>query len=234
LEEFRTNDGELNENLEPEKGINYELGIRGNTRDGKLTYDVAAFFFKLTESIVLTESKRDGTLAFANAGSTDQKGLEVAMNWIPIINTNAFLTRVELQTAYTFHYFKFDEYVVGGDDYSGNRLTGVAPHTISSSVLMETKPGIYSFLSYNFTDEIPLTDGNTIYSNPYHLVKGRIGFRKMFGEKFKLDIYAGGDNLLDQKYSLGYDINAFGNRFFQPAAGINWFGGVKINYAIIN
>ena len=232
LEEFRTNDGELNENLEPEKGINYELGIRGNTRDGKLTYDVAAFFFKLTESIVLTESERDGTLAFANAGSTDQKGLEVAMNWIPVIKTNAFLTRLELQTAYTFHYFKFDEYVVEGDDFSGNRLTGVAPHTISSSIFAETKLGLYSLLSYNFTDEIPLTDGNTVYSDPYHLVKGRVGFRKDLSEKFKLDIYAGGDNLLDQKYSLGFDINAFGNRFYQPAAGINWFGGIKVKYSI--
>ncbi|HCI72771.1 MAG TPA: hypothetical protein DHV30_20135, partial [Balneola sp.] len=107
LEEFRTNDGELNENLEPEKGINYEVGIRGNTRDGSFSYDVATFYFKLKESIVLTESQRDGTLAFANAGSTNQTGLEVSTNWIAVNNENAFLSRLEVQSSYTFHYFKY-------------------------------------------------------------------------------------------------------------------------------
>ena len=234
LEEFRTNDGELNEDLEPEKGINYEIGVRGNTKDGKFTYDVAAFIFKLKESIVLTESERDGTLAFANAGSTDQKGFEVATTWLPIVDESQFLSRLEIQSSYTFHYFKFDEYIREGDNFSGNRLTGVAPHTIFSSVLGETKPGLYAQLSYNFTDEIPLTDGNTVYSDPYHLMKGKVGFKRLIGEKFKLDLYVGADNLFDQEYSLGYDINAFGNRFYQPAAGMNWFGGLKINCSILH
>lgn len=232
LEEFRTNDGELNEDLEPEKGINYEIGVRGNTRDGKFTYDVAAFIFKLKESIVLTESERDGTLAFANAGSTDQKGIEIATTWLPILDESQFLSRLEIQSSYTFHYFKFDEYIREGDNFSGNRLTGVAPHTIFSSVLGETKLGLYGLLSYNFTDEIPLTDGNTVYSDPYHLMKGKVGVKQLIGSKFKLDVYVGADNLLDQQYSLGYDINAFGNRFYQPAAGMNWFGGLKVNYSI--
>lgn len=234
LEEVRTNDGELNLDIEPEKGINYEVGIRGNSRDGSFSYDVATFYFRLTESIVLTESERDGTLAFANAGETDQTGLEIATNWVPIQNRAQFLSRLEIQSAYTFHYFKYDNYVKEGDNFSGNRLPGVAPHTFITSISAETNIGLYSAVSYNFTDEIPLTDGNTFYSDPYHLVKGRFGFRKLIGKKFKLDIYAGADNLLDQQYSLGYDINAFGNRFYQPAPGVNWFGGIKINYSIFN
>jgi len=230
LEEVRTNDGEINLDIEPEKGINYEVGIRGNTKNGAFSYDIATFYFRLTESIVLTESERDGTLAFANAGETNQTGLEIETNWILIQNSSNILSQLEIQSAYTFHYFKYDNYVRGGDDFSGNRLPGVAPHTIVASISANTKPGIYSSLSYNFTDEIPLTDGNTVYSDPYHLLKGKIGFRTLLSNKFILDIYAGGDNLLNQQYSLGFDINAFGSRFIQPAPGINWFGGVKINY----
>lgn len=232
LEEFRTNDGELNENLEPEKGINYEIGTRGNTKNGSFSYDLAIFYFKLKESIVLTESQRDGTLAFANAGSTNQTGFEFSTNWIPVNNENGFLNLLEIQSSYTFHNFKYDNYVKGGDDFSNNRLPGVAPHTFFTSLSAEINLGLYGQLSYNYTDEIPLTDGNTVYSDPYHLMKGKFGFKQMLGEKFDLDIYAGVDNLLDQQYSLGYDINAFGNRFYQPAPGINWFGGIKINYSI--
>ncbi len=232
LEEFRTNDGELNENLEPEKGINYEIGTRGNTENGSFRYDLAIFYFKLKESIVLTESQRDGTLAFANAGSTNQTGFEFSTNWIAINNENGFLNLLEIQSSYTFHNFKYDNYVKEGDDFSDNRLPGVAPHTLFTSLSAETNIGLYGQLSYNYTDEIPLTDGNTVYSDPYHLMKGKFGFKQILGEKFDLDIYAGVDNLLDQQYSLGYDINAFGNRFYQPAPGINWFGGIKVNYLI--
>jgi iron complex outermembrane receptor protein len=240
LEEFRTNDGELNENLEPEKGINYEIGTRGNTGNGSFRYDLAIFYFKLKESIVLTESQRDGTLAFANAGSTNQTGFEFSTNWIAINNENGFLNLLEIQSSYTFHNFKYDNYVKEGDDFSDNRLPGVAPHTLFTSLSAETNIGLYGQLSYNYTDEIPLTDGNTVYSDPYHLMKGKFGFKQILGEKFDLDIYAGVDNLLDQQYSLGYDINPFipngvderNGRFYQPAPGINWFGGIKVNYLI--
>ena len=237
LEEFRTNDGDINLNLEPEKGINYEVGIRGNTKKGFFSYDITAFYFRLTESIVQQPSDdttRASTFVFRNAGSTNQSGLEVSTNWIAISNQNKFLSLLEIQSSYTFHYFKYDDYVREGVDFSGNKLPGVAPHTIFTSLLAETKAGLYGQISYNFTDEIPLTDGNTVYSDSYHLMKGRIGFKQVLGEKFNLDIYAGGDNLLDQQYSLGYDINAFGNRFYQPAPGINWFGGIKVNYSINN
>lgn len=240
LEEFRTNDGELNENLEPEKGINYEIGTRGNTGNGSFRYDLAIFYFKLKESIVLTESQRDGTLAFANAGSTNQTGFEFSTNWIAINNENGFLNLLEIQSSYTFHNFKYYNYVKEGDDFSDNRLPGVAPHTFFTSLSAETNIGLYGMLSYNYTDEIPLTDGNTVYSDPYHLMKGKFGFKQILGEKFDLDIYAGVDNLLDQQYSLGYDINPFipngvderNGRFYQPAPGINWFGGIKVNYLI--
>lgn len=150
------------------------------------------------------------------------------------------LNLLEIQSSYTFHNFKYDNYVKEGDDFSDNRLPGVAPHTLFTSLSAETNIGLYGQLSYNYTDEIPLTDGNTVYSDPYHLMKGKFGFKQILGEKFDLDIYAGVDNLLDQQYSLGYDINPFipngvderNGRFYQPAPGINWFGGIKVNYLI--
>jgi iron complex outermembrane recepter protein len=43
-------------------------------------------------------------------------------------------------------------------------------------------------------------------------------------------LYAGADNLLDEKYSLGNDINAAGNRFFNAAPTINYYLGVKVAY----
>ncbi len=236
LEEFRTNDGQINEALEPEKGINYEIGIRGNSLKKRFNFDVTIFYFRLTESIVLTESERDGTLAFTNAGETKQFGIEASRSWNPVQNSQGFISDVSFQNSYTFHYFTFDNYIKEGEDFSGNRIPGVAPHTFHISLNLKTRPGLYTQLAYNFTDEIPLNDANSVNSDSYHLVKGKVGAMLKFGnnDQFEMDIYAGIDNLLDERYSLGFDVNPFGGRYYQPAPPLNWFGGIKFNYAINN
>ena len=47
-------------------------------------------------------------------------------------------------------------------------------------------------------------------------------------QKEKLDIFIGADNLLNQVYSLGNDINAIGGRYFNAAAGRNYFAGIRL------
>lgn len=236
IEEVRTNEGSINLNLEPETGTNYETGIRGNAFQGKLGFDVVAFLFKLDNSIIQQanpDPTRD-TFVFRNAGKTDQKGLEVSANYILLDRYDGFLRRVQINTAYTYNHFTFEDYATGSGDFSGNEMTGIPPHSLFTSLSFNTQPGLYGNISYNFTDEIPLRDDNTIYSESYNLVQTKIGYKASFFHGVEADIYFGVDNLLDERYSLGYDINAFGGRYFQPAPERNWFLGVKLNYSIKN
>ncbi|MEX0720287.1 MAG: TonB-dependent receptor [Balneolaceae bacterium] len=230
IEEFRTNEGSINLNLEAEQGTNYEAGVRGNLNRGQFSYDITTFLFKLDETIVQQQSERESTVIFENAGNTDQFGIEAAANWSIIQNRNAPLRRLNWRLSYTYHDFEFKNYNRDGNDYSGNALTGVAPHTIVSTMQAVTQPGIYASISYNYTDKIPLNDANTVYSDPYHLLQSKIGFKKMLAETLQLNLFLGIDNLLDETYSLGNDLNAFGERYYQPAAKRNSFGGIKIAY----
>ncbi|MBO6522234.1 MAG: TonB-dependent receptor [Balneolaceae bacterium] len=230
IEEIRTNEGSINLNLEAETGTNYELGLRGNAVEGKLGFDAVVFLFKLDDSIIQQanpDTTRD-TFVFRNAGKTDQRGFELNANYLLIDNYSGFLRRGQLNLAYTYHDFEFGDYNTSDGDFSGNEMTGIPPHSLFSSLNIETAPGLYAHLSYTFTDEIPLEDDNSVYSNSYQLVQAKIGFRITFLDDFKADLYFGIDNLLDEKYSLGYDINAFGGRYFQPAPERNWFIGVKL------
>ncbi len=236
IEEVRTNEGSINLNLEAETGINYEAGIRGNAFEGRLGYDVVAFFFKLNNSIVQQanpDPNRD-TFVFRNAGKTDQKGLEISANYILVDSYNGFVKRAQINSAYTFNYFKFEDYNTSNGDFSGNEMTGISPHSLFTLLSLETAPGLYGNISYNFIDEIPLRDDNTIYSESYNLVQTKVGYRASFFHGVETDFYFGIDNLLDERYSLGYDANAFGGRYFQPAAERNWFLGVRLNYSIKN
>ncbi|WP_103663601.1 TonB-dependent receptor family protein [Gracilimonas amylolytica] len=228
IEEFRTNEGSIALNLEAEQGTNYELGFRGSFPKVRFSYDVTGFLFKLSETIVQQPSDRNSTVVFENTGATDQYGLEAATSWRIVQNRDRFIESLDWNLSYSYHDFSFVDYRKEGEDYSGNELTGVAPHSLNSSWQLDTSTGIYVNLNYNFTDEIPLNDANTVYSEAYHLLQSRIGYRVGFFDSMNLDAYFGIDNLLDETYSLGNDLNAFGDRFYQPAAPRNWFGGLKV------
>ncbi|WKN42686.1 TonB-dependent receptor family protein [Tunicatimonas pelagia] len=227
IEEVRTSEGTINRELQPERGVNYELGLRGLVFNNKLQFDVAAFYFQLSETIVQRQSE-EITVLFSNAGSTDQAGFELAATWFAIQAPQQTISSLEVQTAYTHHNFAFNEYQKEGEDFSGNDLTGVAPNVWVTTLRLQTRPGFYANLTYNFTDEIPLNDANTVFADAYHLVQGRLGYRKELNSGWQLELFTGADNLLNQKYSLGNDINAFGRRYYQPAATRNYYAGLKI------
>ncbi|MBL0337036.1 MAG: TonB-dependent receptor [Chitinophagaceae bacterium] len=45
-----------------------------------------------------------------------------------------------------------------------------------------------------------------------------------------LNLYAGVENLLDETYSLGNDINAAAGRYYNAAAGRSFYAGVVFNW----
>jgi iron complex outermembrane receptor protein len=58
----------------------------------------------------------------------------------------------------------------------------------------------------------------------------KTGWRKKIKQKHMFEVFFGIDNLLNEKYSLGNDLNAFGQRYYNPSPERNYFGGIKINF----
>jgi iron complex outermembrane receptor protein len=226
IDEVRTNEGSLNLNLEAEKGVNYELGYRLGKE--KFNAELIAYYLKLDQTIT-TYTNENGVVLFRNAGATDQKGIEASLDYAILRNASGIFKDVLIGTAYTGQFFKFKDYQKLEDDYSGNELTGVPPHNLVSRLDVRTSLGIYLNFTHQFTDKLPLNDANTVYQDAYDLVNLRFGYAKTF-RSFDLEVFAGVDNLLDESYSMGNDLNAFGGRFYQPAPTRNWYGGVKIGW----
>ena len=230
VSEVRTGDGGLNVNLQAEKGINYEAGIRGALFESFLTFDLLAFSFQLDETIVSFTDAESNVVKFRNTGATNQNGVELSLTAFLVDQSEQWVRDLKLSTSYTYHHFRFENYIKDEVDYSGNRLTGVAPHVLVSRLDMIAKPGLYFNFTHNFTDEIPLNDENTVFSDAFNLLSFKAGWETAIASDLTMDIYLGVDNLLDETYSLGNDLNAFGNRYFQPAPDRNYFGGVKFVY----
>ena len=92
------------------------------------------------------------------------------------------------------------------------------------------KNGLYANITYYAASRIFLNDANTASAKPYHLFGLRLGWKKLIQKKYKLNFYTGIDNLLDENYSLGNDINAAANRFYNAAPRRNYYIGLSFQW----
>lgn len=227
LREFRTNEGSINTDLQPERGNNYELGIRGKLLNRRLFYDLVFFHFRLEQTIVNYQDP-SGVVLFRNAGATRQNGLELWANYLLFEHNNGFLRQLRFRQSYTYHHFQYRGYTQLGQDYDGNRLPGVAPHTFASSLSLLASPGLELKADWLYTDDIPLNDANTVMADAFHLLRARLSYTFPVGS-FQTEVFSGADNLLNVVYSLGNDTNPeWGNRYFQPAAPRSFYAGLCI------
>ncbi|MBC6988653.1 TonB-dependent receptor family protein [Hymenobacter sp. BT491] len=229
-EEIRPSDGSLNRTLQAERGTSYEVGTRGNLLQNRLTFDVALFDFRLKQTIV-TRTTDLGTSVFFNSGSTRQRGLEAAASgWLWRTTDSLRTTGLRLWGSYAYNHFRFGHYLSNDQDYSGNRLTGTPPHTLSAGLDYSQQLGFYASPTLNHQARLPLNDANTAYAAGYWTFAARIGWRRTFINHLGTDVYAGVENATNRHYSLGNDLNAFGGRYFQPAPGRNYYGGVLLGW----
>ncbi|MBL7699604.1 MAG: TonB-dependent receptor [Chitinophagaceae bacterium] len=224
--------GVISTELEAERGTNYEAGIRGSRLNGRLTFDVNAFYFRLNNTI---SQRRDqsGADFFVNAGKTNQKGLESFISYRLIGQYHPVFENVKIWLSHTWHDFHYSDFQKVTDDtvdLSGKRLPSIPRHFVSAGVDAVTNIGFYANVTYYYSDPIPLNDANTDYASSYNLATARIGFRKMLTKRYSFDLFGTADNIFDVKYSLGNDINAFGGRYYNAAPGRNFALGVSMRY----
>jgi iron complex outermembrane receptor protein len=229
-DEIRASDQVINIDLQPEHGWNYETGLKYQSPDHSLFIDVTTFYYHLKSAIVRRVAQNNADY-FINAGGTKQWGLESSLSfWIIPARTSGFIKGLQFRNAYTLSHFKFDNYIDKTNNFSGNNLTGVPKTMVVSSTDVQLPNNLYFFLQHSFTSKIPLNDANTVYADKYHLLQAKISWKNLHIGRTPVEIFAGADNLLNEKYSLGNDLNAFGSRYFNAAAKRNFYGGLAIRF----
>lgn len=216
----------FNDSLQPERGWNYELGLKGNIWQNRLLFDASIYSFKLNNAIV-KRTDANNSEYYINAGNTNQSGFEVLLKGIILQNKSDFISQLSIANSFSFQPYTFTNYVVGNANYSGNKLTGVPRILNVSTIELMNKNGIYLNGILNNVSSIPLSDANDAFSTPYHLLQAKLGFKHLI-KQLQYNFFIGADNLLNEKYSLGNDINAFGKRYYNPAAKRNYFTGIQV------
>lgn len=230
-EETLTSEGTINTNIKPENGYNFEVGGKLYFFNKKLYTEIAVYRMEIKDLLV---AKRVGDDQYAglNAGKTFHEGIEITLNhnW-PI---NRFFS-LNSYLAGSIGNYEFKEFVDNGNDYSGNKLTGVAANKINAGITLNTNFGIYFNADYQFVDGIPMNDSNTAFSDSYTIINLKSGYRFEILPQLTTHFSAGVNNVTNAKYASLILPNAIavGNaapRYYYPGLPINYYGTISLNY----
>ena len=230
-EETLTSEGTINTNIKPENGYNFEVGGKFYFFNKNLYTEIAVYRMEIKDLLV---AKRVGDDQYVglNAGKTFHEGIEITLNhnW----QINRFFS-LNSYLGGSLGKYEFKEFVDNGNDYSGNKLTGVAANKINAEIILNTNLGMYLNADYQFVDEIPMNDANTAFSDSYNIVNLKAGYRFEILQGLSTNFTAGINNLTNEKYASLILPNAVaaGNaspRYYYPGLPINYYGTISLNY----
>ncbi|MEM9848681.1 MAG: TonB-dependent receptor, partial [Bacteroidota bacterium] len=234
LEETLTPDGMINPDIQPEQGWNFEIGMRGYWN--RITYNLSLYSMQIQDLLVARRTAADAFIGI-NAGKTVHNGFELSLESNYQINRK--LTVLPFLN-YAYSNYRFEEFVDGEQDFSGNELTGTAPHIASAGIRFEATQSkhFYGNINYQFVDAMPLRDDNSIYSESYQLLNAKVGYIFQLSKRFSLDLFAGINNISDTNYAAMLLINAgsFGGnapRYYYPGLPRNFYGGLNLRWTFL-
>ena len=233
LEESLTPDGLINPDIAQETGVSYEIGGSFNFFKNRLQLTTALYRMRIQNLLVADRVGEDQFIG-RNAGETRHQGLELGLNYGLPLSSTLLLNPV---VSYTLNDHSFVDFVDGDEDFSGNPLTGVPKHNVSSSLNLNHTGGIQFSLTHQYVDEIPLNDANTLKSDDFSVFQLQLKYNSSFTGNFNFGVNFGINNIFDTNYAQSVLINAngFGGnlpRFFWPGNGRNFYGGLKLRYLL--
>ncbi len=231
LNETLLPNGQINTNLKPETGWNFEIGTRGSLLHKKMQYNLSVYRLHIKNLLVSRRTAEDEFIGI-NAGKTQHDGLELGLNYQWLQNKKITLSTF---LNYTLNNFSFKEFIDDTDNFSGNDLTGVPSDVFNTGIIFDTTFGFYGNINFQYVGSMPITDSNSLYSNSYNLTNFKIGYQSNLDKNLKINVFFGINNIFDEKYASQILINTtgFGNnapRYYYPGNPTNYFTGCNVNY----
>lgn len=237
--------GQVNLGLKPESGIQYEVGTKGDFLKGKLSYQLALFDLYVHNKLITEQVPATSTeptySSYVNAGAQQDLGAELSLSYAVLDNKKSAVTLLRPFLTYAYSDFTYQNFNSDNNDnaatvhYGGNKVAGVAPSVLNLGIDLQTKLGFYLYVTYRYVDKVPYTFDNLNYARAYNLLSAKVGYKSMLGNHFSIDVFGGGDNLLNNTiYSfLFYSGNLAGTtdpHFLPEPYNATFYGGAKLAY----
>lgn len=231
FEMVSTDDGTYTSTYEPEK-LNdeivwsYEAGLKGLTRNQKLYYDFAAYYYDYTD--FQTQAIEDLQLVTKDAGNATAYGFETSLKW-------QISKMWQVFGNYAYIHARFDDTDSDGNaqEYAGNtfRLTPANSFALGFNFAMPLSQSVSAFVSpsYNYKSKVYFEEdnGDDVKQDAYGLLNCRAGITL---PKSGLTVLGFMNNVTDEKYII--DAGNTGRNFGIPTyiAGPPRMFGFEVKY----
>jgi len=212
--------GGFNSGLQPQTALTYELGYGWQSAWQQLQLTI--FNIDSRNAIVPYEVEAyPGRTFFRNAGKAKRQGLELSYN---LQMTQTW----QLRTQYSYSNFTYTAYELPNGDFTGNRLPGIPQHQGNVQLYHKPKSSwqfrwVLQYRGAFFADDANLTQADAVM-----LLHGDASWTLPFWTAGQL--YFGFQNLTNARYSDNVRLNAFGQRYFEPAPVRSFFGGIRLGF----
>jgi iron complex outermembrane receptor protein len=230
-EETLTGNGTINPDIKPENGYSFELGGKFYFFNKNFYTEIALYRMEIKDLLV---AKRIGDDQYegVNAGKTLHEGIEITLkhNW----QINRFFN-LNSYVGTSVGKYEFKEFVDNGNDYSGNKLTGVPANKVNAGLILNTNFGIYLNADYQFVDEIPMNDANSAFSDSYNIINLKTGYRLEILHNLNTNFAFGINNVTNEKYASlilpnALPVGTSSPRYYYPGLPVNYYGNISLNY----
>ena len=220
----------LNLSLLPAKSDSIEVGAKWR-RDG-VAAELALFDTKTKDEIVVV-SNSGGRSAFANAGRTQRRGVELStraqllpgLQWELAANTLEARYRDGFKTCGAPPCLAPAVTVA-----AGNRLPGVPDRAAWTELKWAHASGVYAAAEVKYQGRIFANDVGTEWAEAVTLLGARIGVAQLW-RGAKWSVFVRGDNLSGKTYAGTVIVNEANRRYYEPAAGRTWLAGASVAIA---
>ncbi len=211
--------------LNAESVVGVEGGVTGTWPTQRLSYDLTLFYQDVDDVLVPFELP-DETTAYRNQGAARHRGAEVSIHWRPA-------GPVSVRASHSFVDAEFTKGSVeeGNTTTSleGNRLPGVPSHRFSASLRARTTLAHGSVSVQSMSKQYGNTQ-NTATNDGYTTVDLRLSHPGLkVADDAAVIPFLALNNAFDTRYN-DVVVNAFGGRFYEPAAGRHWRAGASLQF----
>jgi iron complex outermembrane receptor protein len=158
-----------------------------------------------------------GRVYYENAGQTTRKGLEAGLS--------GTAGPVSLGASAMWLQYVYDDFVLTGVSYNGNRVPGVAPVTVNAYASVQPRWGLVA-IELMHAGKLAVNNANTAWADAYDIVNARLAWRP--STSFAMEPVIGVENLFDQTWASNVVVNATGGRYYEPGPGRTFYVGLRM------
>ena len=209
--------GGFNPDVEPQRVLGVELGIRGDLDEWNARYDIALYAMRVNDRLVPFQTEEGGDRTFyRNGGENNHRGLEAFFSIAPA-------PWVDVQITHASNAFEYVD-----DALDGNRLPGIPDHRTQLITRFNVDP-VWIQLQMRSVSSYFVNDANTQKNDAYTAVGINVGATDIKLNKTRIYPFFSIANLFDEVYSSSVVINAFGGRYYEPAPGRSFQLGLNLH-----